>query len=258
MPAAHFSTSASISASTSASPLTATSPSPSSLTAPSRSPSPAPAIAPPAALWQRAAARLAPFLARRLAPSEVDDVMQDVFLRIQRGLPALRDEERFSAWLFQIARNAVAEHLRHRARHPLLAGEGLGPASRDDDGDRGSSGDVREPDEAATTSLAGRGEDDDRQAARALSACVSLFVARLPSPYREAVTLVELEGLPIREAAAMTGASLSAMKSRVQRGRAQLRALLEDCCEIALDARGKVTDFTPRCTCAARPRPPKT
>lgn len=180
--------------------------------------------------------------------------MQDVFLRIQRGLPALRDEERFSAWLFQIARNAVAEHLRHRARHPLLAGEGPGPASRDD----GGAGDVREPDEAATTSLAGRGEDDDREASRALSACVALFVARLPSPYREAVTLVELEGLPIREAAAMTGASLSAMKSRVQRGRAQLRALLEDCCEIALDARGKVTDFTPRCTCAARPRPPKT
>lgn len=247
MPAAHFSTSVSTSVSPSASPLT------SSLASVSPLASPAPAAAPPAALWQRAAARLAPFLARRLAPSEVDDVMQDVFLRIQRGLPTLRDEERFSAWLFQIARNAVAEHLRHRARHPLVAGDGPGPAS--DDGERDRGGDVREPDEAASLGLAGGGEDDDREASRALSACVSLFVARLPSPYREAVTLVELEGLPIREAAAMTGASLSAMKSRVQRGRAQLRALLEDCCEIALDARGKVTAFTPRCTCPARPRP---
>jgi RNA polymerase sigma-70 factor (ECF subfamily) len=38
------------------------------------------------------------------------------------------------------------------------------------------------------------------------------------------------------------------MKSRVQRGRAQLRALFDQCCEIALDARGKVTDYTPRAT----------
>jgi RNA polymerase sigma-70 factor (ECF subfamily) len=67
----------------------------------------------------------------------------------------------------------------------------------------------------------------------------------LPSPYREAVTLVELEGLTISEAAGMVGISLSGMKSRVQRGRAQLRELFERCCEIELDARGKVTDYTP-------------
>ena len=40
--------------------------------------------------------------------------------------------------------------------------------------------------------------------------------------------------------------SLSGMKSRVQRGRDQLRRMFEQCCDIALDARGKVTDFTPR------------
>jgi RNA polymerase sigma-70 factor, ECF subfamily len=41
--------------------------------------------------------------------------------------------------------------------------------------------------------------------------------------YREAITLVELEGLTAREAAEMVGVSISKMKSRVQRGRAQLR-----------------------------------
>jgi RNA polymerase sigma-70 factor (ECF subfamily) len=38
----------------------------------------------------------------------------------------------------------------------------------------------------------------------------------------------------------MLGVSLSGMKSRVQRGRVRLRALLEACCDIALDARGRV------------------
>ena len=66
------------------------------------------------------------------------------------------------------------------------------------------------------------------------------------APYREAITLVELEGRTAKEAAEMVGISVSGMKSRVQRGRAQLRELFERCCEIALDARGKPTDFTPR------------
>ena len=78
-----------------------------------------------------------------------------------------------------------------------------------------------------------------------------MFVAQLRSPYREAVTLVELEGLTAREAAAMVGISVSGMKSRVQRGREQLRKLFEDCCEIALDVRGKVTDFAPRRPCSS-------
>lgn len=176
--------------------------------------------------WQDVADRLRPFIARRVSPSEIDDVMQDVFVRMQRGLAGLQDEERFTSWLFQIARSSIAEHLRTRQRHPLPATHSPAEASAEVEG-------------------------DDREAARSLSACVSMFVAQLESPYREAVTLVELEGLTAREAAEMVGISVSGMKSRVQRGRAQLRALFDACCEIALDARGKVTDYSPR----ARPCP---
>jgi RNA polymerase sigma-70 factor (ECF subfamily) len=173
--------------------------------------------------WREVAARLRPFVARRVAPAEIDDVKQDIFVRIQRGLPALRDDERFTSWLFQVARSSVAEHGRTRARHPLPTGV---------------AGDEPAAEPAA--------DDDDRDAMRSLARCVSLFVAALPSPYREAVTLVELEGLTAREAADMVGISVAGMKSRVQRGRAQLRRMFDACCEIALDARGKVTDFTPR------------
>jgi RNA polymerase sigma-70 factor, ECF subfamily len=172
-------------------------------------------------LWRDASARLRPFVARQVSPADVDDVLQDVFVRMQRGLGSLREEERFTSWLFQVARSAVAEHARMRARQPLAAADGPELAAPPDDA-------------------------DDRDASRSLAACVALFVARLPSPYREAVTLVELQGLTAREAADMVGISVSGMKSRVQRGRAHLRELFEACCEIALDARGKVTEFTPR------------
>jgi RNA polymerase sigma-70 factor, ECF subfamily len=173
--------------------------------------------------WQELEARLRPFVARRVPAVDVDDVLHEVAVRVQRGIGGLRDADRIAAWLFQIARNAIADHGRARSRHPLVDAD---PPELPDD--------------------AGDDADDDREAARQLSGCLAGFVAQLRSPYREAVTLVELEGLTAREAAELAGVSVSGMKSRVQRGRAQLRELLEVCCRIAVDARGKVTEFEPR------------
>lgn len=79
-----------------------------------------------------------------------------------------------------------------------------------------------------------------------VAACAALFVAMLHSPYREALTPTELEGLTQKAAAEMLGISLSGMKSRVQRGRQKLQAALEDCCHIALDARRRVDGWEPR------------
>ncbi len=166
--------------------------------------------------------RLRPFVARRVsADSEVDDVVQEVFLRLQRSLADLRDEERFGPWVYQVARSAIAEHRRSRARHPLAKGEPLEIAGPE-------------------------AEADDGAVAREVASYLAPFIAMLPSPYREALTLTELEGVTQRTAAEMMGVSLSGMKSRVQRGREKLRGLLEDCCEIALDARGRVIGCEPR------------
>src|SRR5215207_93704 len=63
---------------------------------------------------------------------------------------------------------------------------------------------------------------------------------------RAAVMLIDLEGMPQKEAAARSGVSLSGMKSRVQRGRQVLEHLLRDCCRIELDAGGRITDYQPR------------
>lgn len=170
--------------------------------------------------WETLAGRLRPFITRRVATkADADDVLQDVLVRVHRGIGSLRDEDRVSAWVFRVARNAIVDHV--RARRP-------------------TADDV----EIATTDAALEREEGD--AAAALARVLSLFVAELPSPYREAITLTELEGRTQREAAEMLGVSLSGMKSRVQRGRAKLRAMLEDCCEIALDGRGRVLSCAPK------------
>lgn len=172
--------------------------------------------------WDNLRSRLRSFVARRVSsPDNVDDIVQDVFLRMQRSLPALRDEERFGPWVYRVARSAVAEYWRTQARHPSADGnipEQLAPAT-DDDGDA---------------------------AFQKAASCLASLVAHLPSPYREAITLSELQGMTQRGAAKQVGMSLSGMKSRVQRGRKLLHEKLLSCCDIGLDARNKVISCAPR------------
>jgi RNA polymerase sigma-70 factor (ECF subfamily) len=172
--------------------------------------------------WNELAARLRPFIARRLSsPGDVDDVLQDVFLRMHRGLPELADEQRFGPWVYRIAHNAVVDHHRKHERRSVVI---------DDD--------------AATSPATSAREEID--VGHELAQHLAFFVARLPSPYREAITLVELEGMSQVAAARMLDISVSGMKSRVQRGRAKLRAMLEACCEFGIDARHRVIACKPR------------
>jgi RNA polymerase sigma-70 factor (ECF subfamily) len=173
--------------------------------------------------WTDLRTQLRPFVGRRVhAPADIDDVLQDIFLRMQKGIVALRDDERFAPWVLGVARSAIVDHHRRAQRH--------GPSEQSSEEEADTSWD----------------DSADNCVEQELATHVAPFVAALPSPYREALVLTELEGLTQKAAAGMLGVSLSTMKSRVQRGRVRLRELFEQCCEIALDARGHVTACEPR------------
>jgi len=150
-------------------------------------------------------------------------VLQDIYVRIQAGAGKLRDSERFGPWVYQVAHSVIVDHARARARRPVAAG------------------DMTEVDLPAPIS-----DEEEGDAERDLAKHMAVFVAALPSPYREAITLTELQGMTQKDAADMLGISLSGMKSRVQRGRKQIQELLAACCEIALDPRGHVVSFDRR------------
>lgn len=172
--------------------------------------------------WKDLERHLRPYLARRVAsPADIDDLLQDIFVRLHRGLPTLKDEERFGGWVYRVANNAIVDKARRRARSP----------------------EVGSADELETSTIA---DEAGEQLQSDLGKCVALFVGRLSSPYREAVTLTELEGLSQKEAAEMLGISISGMKSRVQRGREKIRHMFEECCQISLDCRGRVIECEPR------------
>jgi RNA polymerase sigma-70 factor (ECF subfamily) len=174
----------------------------------------------PETLWEQFGPPLRGFLARRVPPGiDADDLVQDVFLRVIRSLSTLRGTDRPEAWLYQIARNALRDSLRARLRK---------------DG-RTEALDVDPP--AAPDPAA------DRAAEAELAPCLTAMIDRLAEPYRTAIALTSLHGVTQADAARLAGISVSGMKSRVQRGRDQLRQMLVTCCAIAVDVRGGVSDF---------------
>lgn len=71
------------------------------------------------------------------------------------------------------------------------------------------------------------------------------MVDQLPDEYQDAVKLAYLEGLSQKEVAAKDGISLSGAKSRVQRGRALLRDVFEQCCTVTLSTQNQLIGCEP-------------
>ena len=72
------------------------------------------------------------------------------------------------------------------------------------------------------------------------------MIDALPQIYRDAVILSDLDGVPLKQIAEREGLTVSAVKSRVQRGRRMLETLLHDCCTLEFSRRGEIMDFLPK------------
>lgn len=171
-------------------------------------------------IWHEFADRLREFIRCRVAdPHTAEDILQDVFVKIQARLNRLKDPAKLQGWIYLIARNAVIDHYRTRKETVEL------PET------------LMAEDEPAS------GESDETDE---LNAAFRRMIYSLPEPYREALVLTEFDGLTQQQLADRLGISLSGAKSRVQRGRAQLKQMLHDCCTFEFDRRSSVIDCTPR------------
>ncbi|MDX1951061.1 MAG: RNA polymerase sigma factor SigZ [Verrucomicrobiota bacterium] len=173
--------------------------------------------------WDDVASKLRGYIRSRIRDhTAAEDILQDVFVkahsRVQKS-----DVKNVEGWLFQIARNAVIDHYRKV-----------------------------KPTEELPVELAGESESLQLEHVEGLRESFLGMVDTLPEPYREAVILTEFEGLTQRELAERLGISLSGAKSRVQRGRAQLKKALLECCTFEFDRRGNIIECQSRknqCQC---------
>ena len=175
--------------------------------------------------WEAARGQLVAFVARRVENLDVaEDITQGVLERLARtGTDAVDNPQ---AWLHRAARNAIIDHYRtRRAEQPLDAEIAAGPTP----------------------------EDVLDQPERELAQCLRPLIDQLPDHYARALVLVDLDGATNAAAAAIENVSVSGMKSRVQRGRRQLAALLTSCCQITLNTDNSVDHYVaPRdCACSS-------
>jgi RNA polymerase sigma-70 factor (ECF subfamily) len=137
--------------------------------------------------------------------ADAEDVSQDVFIRVYRGIDRFRGDALFRTWLYQVTINAVRSHL------------GAAPATRRPDPPAGHEDDGRAAEPAVDDPFARRLAD--RQV-------IDRALAALPVEWREAVTLRDVEGLSYREIAELTGTPIGTVESRIFRARQQLRTHL--------------------------------
>ena len=148
-----------------------------------------------------------------LDASEAEEVAQEVFLRAWRGLARFEERARLSTWLYRIAFNEAQRCLSRRPP-PLVAAA----PDRDDP--------VVSLPEAPHLGPEARALHDE------FEQTLEQALAQLPDEWRAAVVLRDIEGLSTQEAAKVVGARQAAFKSRLHRGRMQLRALLEPYLEL--------------------------
>lgn len=131
-----------------------------------------------------------------------EDVVQNALLSIHRGRRTYRGERPFGPWMRAIVRNTIIDHFRDRKRKGEREVELVAEEWADE----------REP----------SAEDD-----ASLSPELTAAMASLPESQREAVRLIQVEGLSVAEAALRVGISAGALKVRAHRGYRSLAKSLE-------------------------------
>lgn len=168
-------------------------------------------------IWPEYQSRLRAFLRARVAnPEDAEDLLQEISIKVFTGLPDLQDSARLQPWLFQTAQRTIIDHYRKTGRRAPPHPDDLWYAK------------------------------DDPEIRQELEACVAPFIQSLPPETAEALTAIDLQGMSQRDYAEASGLPYSTLKSRVQKGRAELRKAFEDCCHFSLDARGSIAEYRPK------------
>jgi RNA polymerase sigma-70 factor (ECF subfamily) len=151
-----------------------------------------------------------------------EDIVQDVFIKVHTKSSLLRESEKISAWIYQITRNAVADHFRKNARN-------ISPSNVDWE--------------------SGYHEFND-----CVAHCLKVLMGTLPEKYRVPLELAEIENLSQYEVAEKLKITYSGARSRVQRARKMLKEKLDELYYIKTDSYGNIISCEDKrpCCCTSK------
>ena len=168
-------------------------------------------------VWKNNERALKNYIQKKVPQSaDADDLLQEVFLKITKNRDSVINAQNPATYLLAIARNVVNDFFRHQKIK-----------------------------EAAINRLPLLEDTNEYNFNQHLAnCCLSVFIGKLPEKYREALVLSEIQQIPQKEIAQKLDISYSGAKSRVQRGRQKLKAIILDCCPYKSDAYGNLIEPT--------------
>jgi len=135
---------------------------------------------------------------RIVGASDAEEVAQEVFVRVFRGLAAFRGDSALSTWIYRLTVNASLSHLAKRGRRQEVGDDALGELPAPPTAERDS----------------------------ALAARIESALGQLPAGYRAILVLHDIEGLSHEECSSILECRVGTCKSQLHKARAKMRELL--------------------------------
>lgn len=170
----------------------------------------------PLNIWTTFHEELRRFIFSKVKDSDIsNDILQDVFLKVQTNIHTLKDDSKLTSWVYQITRNTVTDHFRKTVSNIEL-----------------NNIDIAE-------------HEDDEPLYQSLSKCINNKINLLPDKYRQAIILTSFEHYSQLALAEKLNISYSGAKTRVQRAREMLKDLIADCKNVEIDEKGNLISYQP-------------
>ena len=162
------------------------------------------------------------YFSRLVGDADAEDLAQETFVKVDRGLENFRGDSKVSTWIYSIATNVARDRFRKTS------------GSREQSESSISENGIETEDENVWTGEKAR--DVEGQVLRKeMNTCIRSFIDDLPEDYREVLVLMDLEGFKQKEIADILGISLENVKIRLHRGRVALRGELQTGCSFHRD-----------------------
>lgn len=166
-------------------------------------------------IWNKYNSNLLAFVKSRVGGKEIaEDILQEAFIKVHEKINTLKDSAKLESWLYQITRNSIVDYYR-----------------------------AKDPKQELPSWVAGSEIEGENIIRRELSGCLASMINELPEKYRLAVQMSEIDGRTQKEVAEKESISLSGAKSRIQRGRNLLKAMLHGCCEIEINSKNQMVSY---------------
>ncbi|HZD49371.1 MAG TPA: sigma-70 family RNA polymerase sigma factor [Silvibacterium sp.] len=157
-------------------------------------------------------------------PADAADITQEVFVKIYRGISGFHGDASLRTWIYRIALHEASNQRRWWSRHRR---QEVTIEAETGDSIEGQSLCIRD-------TLVDEHESPFEMAAQSeLRSRVEAELRQVPDPFRTVVILRDIEGLAYEEIAEILGINLGTVKSRLMRGRANLKARLAQFAEAA-------------------------